>query len=156
MRHRKIIEEAKRVFSDPLGFTPQKTLRAGNALDEYRPEPRFDPVIDSISDEYLEEYHWGISHLDPDSWKYYLPTLIEYSLKNLDEDSLVTNALLNSLRPPDRTPPRLASLSQEQERVIVTFLETLAFNENSAQQDLACQVMEEWWIPNALYRGSIQ
>ncbi len=156
MRHREIIEEAKRVFSDNLGTSPQRTLRAGDALDEYRPELGFDPVTDCISDEYLEEYHWGINHLDPESWKHYLPTLIEYSIRYIDEDSLVTIALLNSLRPPDRTPPRLASLSQEQERVISGLLEILAHNESSAHQELACQVMDEWWIPNSLYRGKGQ
>jgi hypothetical protein len=31
-------------------------------------------------------------------------------------------------------------------------LETLAFSDRSAYQAEACQVLEEWWIPNALYR----
>lgn len=156
MTHREIVEEAQEVFSDNIGFTPIKTLRAGDALDDYRVEPKFDPVTDCICDEYLEEYHWGINHLDSESWKHYLPALIEYSLKNIDQNSLVTIALLSSLRPPDRVKPRLASLSKEQERVITSFLEILAFDQSSAYQELACQVMEEWWIPNSLYRGKVQ
>ncbi len=104
MRHREIIEEAKRVFSDKLEMTPKRTLRAGNAIDDCMPEPEFDPVIDRVSYQYLEEFHWGISYLDPDSWKHYLPILIEYSLRHLDEDRVVTHAFLNSLRPPDRPP----------------------------------------------------
>lgn len=120
------------------------------------PEPEFDPVIDRVSYHYLEEYHWGISYLDPDSWKHYLPILIEYSLRHFDQDRVVTHAFLNSLRPPDRTPQRLASLTPEQERLITALLETLAFDEKSAYQDLACQVMEEWWIPNSLYRAAVK
>ncbi|MGZ5045405.1 MAG: DUF6714 family protein [Methylobacter sp.] len=60
--------------------------------------------------------------------------------------------LIHNLRPPDREPPRLASLTAEQEVVIVLFLEEVAFNEDSANSDFAMQVLEEWWLPNALYR----
>ena len=59
---------------------------------------------------------------------------------------------LNNLRPPDRTPPRLASLSPEQENVVTAFLDLLAFSESSAHKDFACQILEEWWVPGALYR----
>jgi hypothetical protein len=65
---------------------------------------------------------------------------------------MVVEGLLHSLRPPDREPPRLASLTVEQESVIVEFLEDLAFSEDSANQDFAQQVLEEWWLPDALYR----
>jgi hypothetical protein len=66
---------------------------------------------------------------------------------------MVVDALLSSLRPPDRTPPRLASLSEEQEAVLREFLEEIAFAaEPNHYQDLAMQVLEEWWIPDALYR----
>ena len=64
----------------------------------------------------------------------------------------VTDALLSSLRPPDREPPRLASLSPEQEVLVTRFLDILAFSEESAHQELACQLLEEWWAPGALYR----
>jgi hypothetical protein len=68
---------------------------------------------------------------------------------------MVVDALLSSLRPPDRTPPRLASLTEEQEVVLREFLESLAFaGESNPYQDLAMQVLEEWWLPNALYRST--
>ena len=60
--------------------------------------------------------------------------------------------MLSSLRPPDREPPRLGSISLEQEAVVVEFLDLLAFGERSAYQDFAMQVLEEYWVPNALYR----
>jgi hypothetical protein len=59
-----------------------------------------------------------------------------------------------SLRPPDREPPRLASLSPAQERVVRQLLEALAFAEDSVWQADACQALEEWWIENPLYRPS--
>ena len=61
---------------------------------------------------------------------------------------MVIDGLLQSLRPPDRVPPRLGSLNSEQEAVIVEFLERLAFgNEHDAERNLVLQVREEWWIP---------
>jgi hypothetical protein len=49
--------------------------------------------------------------------------------------------------------PRLATLTPEQEALIVAFLEHVAFGEDSTcNRDLVMQVLEEWWLPNALYR----
>jgi len=150
-----LIKEIRSVFSTDLVALPARTLRAGNAYDEHLPEPPFDPKMDIPTEDYLEKYHWGVCHLDPLSWRHYLPALLEYSLKNMAEDDMTIEATLRSLRPPDRTPPRLASLSGAQEAVIASFLETLAFDAHSAHQDFARQVLEEWWIPGALYRPGI-
>jgi hypothetical protein len=70
----------------------------------------------------------------------------------MDDPKMAVEGLLHNLRPPDREPPRLASLTAEQEAVIVAFLEEVAFSEDSANRDFAMQVLEEWWIPDALYR----
>jgi hypothetical protein len=66
--------------------------------------------------------------------------------------SLAIDAFLSSLRPPDRDPPRLGSLTAKQETLIRECLEVLAFSEDSVYQPDACQVLEEWWVPNATYR----
>jgi hypothetical protein len=76
-------------------------------------------------------------------------------LRHPEHNTDVCDALLNNLRPPDREPPRLASLSADQEKVVVEFLELLAFSNTSAIRHFACQVLEEWWIPGALYRTRI-
>jgi len=66
---------------------------------------------------------------------------------------MAIEGVVSSLRPPDREPPRLATLTPEQETVIVAFLEHLAFSEGVVpERDLALQVLEEWWVPNARYR----
>lgn len=149
-----LVAELFSAFAADVAATPTVTLRAGNELDDYKQASRFEPTVDSISDAYLESYPWGIAHLDAASWRHYLPYLIEYALRHSHNGSLVVDALLNSLRPPDREPPRLASLSRQQESLITQFLETLAFGESSVHQDLACQVLDEWWLPNALYRAA--
>lgn len=145
------------VFRAEADATPSVSLRAAVALDEYREPPAFDPILDAPDDEYLERFAFdGQSFLDTPSWLHYLPYLIDYAVRHLgDSRSMVVEALLWSLRPPDRTPPRLAALAPEQEQVIVAFLERLVFgDEPMSERDFAAQVMEEWWMPGALYRPS--
>ncbi|MGH7493988.1 MAG: DUF6714 family protein [bacterium] len=144
------------LFHADIEIVPPMTLRGGDAVDRYTNPPRYDPVVDGPTDGYLEQYAAsGLAHLDAASWRHYLPRLIDYALRHLQSEppgTMAIDALLWSLRPPDREPPRLGSLSMEQEAVIAAFLETLAFGEGSAYQDFAMQILEEYWIPNALYR----
>jgi len=139
-------------FAADMQQGPALTLRGGNDLDEYRSASAYNSAVDTISDTYLEQYCWGLGYLDAGSWRHYLAYLIEYAVRHIDRSSEVVDSLLNNLRPPEREPPRLASLSDHQQTVIRRLLELLAFSEKSAHQDLAGQVLEEWWIPDALYR----
>lgn len=144
---------ASEVFRADALATPRMTLRGGYAVDSYDFAPPPDPVLDEPTDTYLETYtFWGLAHLDPDSWRHYLPYLINYTFRHMDDPKMAVEGLLHNLRPPDREPPRLASLTAEQEAVIVAYLEEVAFSEDSANRDFAMQVLEEWWIPDALYR----
>ena len=132
---------------------PQMTLRGGDAVDGYREPPDFDPTLDETTDENFEKYHWGVTYLDPESWRFYLPILFDYALRHCsDGSSLVIDALLRSLRPPEKDPPRFSVLTSDQEKVIVDFLDFLAFSDESDFKDDAMQVLEEYWTPNALYR----
>jgi len=140
-------------FAADMQEMPALTLRAGNDLDEYRSASAFDSTVDTISDAYLEQYCWGMGYLDAGSWRHYLSYLIEYAVRHMDRSSEVVDSLLNNLRPPDRESLRLESLSDHQQTVIRRFLELLAFSEKSAHQDLAGQVLEEWWLPDALYHN---
>lgn len=142
-----LTKRAFAAFAQEAGEPPLVSLRAGNAIDEYREAPPFDPELDQPTDEYLEANSWGITYLDPKSWRHYLPLLIDYACRAIGDEGngRVIDELLNSLRPPDREPPRLASLSPEQEAVIGELLEALAFSPASANQELACRVLEEWW-----------
>ena len=154
--HADIIQRAFEVFQADTAAAPPMTLRGGCAADEYAEPPAFDPALDEPTDAYLERYAFsGLVYLDAASWRHYLPRLIDYALRHIDSNApgaMAIDGLLWSLRPPDREPTRLGSLSVAQEAVIVTFLDALAFDDNSAYQNLAMQVLEEYWVPNALYR----
>jgi hypothetical protein len=150
-----IVEAAYRAFRADVDAKPEVTLRAGDSLDSYEVPPPFDPELDEPTDSYLEMYGFhGLPFLDPASWRHYLPRLIDYVFRHLDDSqSMVIDGLVYSLRPPDRNPPRLASLNGEQEAVVVDFLEYLAFSEGSLpEHEMALQALEEWWVPDAIYR----
>lgn len=150
-----LIERAAAAFAADRATPPPITLRGGDALDGYGAPPPFDPALDTPDDAYLERYaYWGLSFLDAASWRHYLPDLIAYTLRRGDTTTaLVTGGLLAALRPPDRDPPRLATLTPEQEAVIIACLEALAFGDSApAYQEDAMTILEEWWLPNARYR----
>jgi hypothetical protein len=153
VRERAEIERAIARAFGPREGVPARTLRGGAALDAYDPAPPFDARLDAVSDAYLEEHSCGLAHLDADSWLYYLPLVLVAALARAGETgSMLVERVVWSLRPPDRDPPRLARLSREQEAVVAEALEYLAFHPDSRNQDLALQVLEEYWIPGASYR----
>ncbi len=151
-----LVAMANAAFAKDVASSPRITLRGGDALDGYEDPSPCDPALDEMTDTYLERYSGGLTFLDAASWRHYLPHLIEYAVRHFGRFTDVCDALLNNLRPPDREPPRLASLTPDQERVVTAFLELQAFSESSAHQDFACQVLEEWWIPGAQYRKRIE
>lgn len=154
MPHTDLIADVFAAFSAEGTAFPAMTLRGGDALDAQREAPPFDVLVDAISDDYLEAHPWGSGYLDAASWRHYLPFMMEYALRHIDRASEVTDALLTSLRPPDREPPRLASLSKAQETVVLRFLDVLAYAPGSANVDLAARVLAEWWTPRPIARGA--
>jgi len=152
--HEEIGRRALDVFRAEADAVPSMTLRGGAAVDSYYAPAAYDPDTDQPTDAYLERHaFWGLGYLDAASWRHYLPRLIDYALRHAGEGgALVVEGVLSSLRPPDRTPPRLASISAAQEAVVVAFLDVLAFDEGSAYRNFAMQVLEEYWVPKALYR----
>jgi len=129
----------RNAFAVDAALSPALTLRGANAIDSYTEPSPFDAEQDACLPEYLEAHAWGIHHLDPASWRHYLPALGELALDSLSTGSSAVSGLIQSLRPPDRDPPRLGSLDITPE---------------SIWEAEACQALEEWWIENPLYRNS--
>ena len=150
MPHTDLIADIFAAFSAEGTAFPPMTLRGGDARDLDQPAPPFDVLVDAISDEYLEAHPWGSGYLDAASWRHYLPFMMEYALRHITEASDVTDALLTSFRPPDRTPPRLGSLAKAQETAVLRFLDVMAYSADSASVDLAAIVLSEWWTPGAI------
>lgn len=157
MTDRDLARWALEAFRDVATVPPPLTLRGGCDLDDYnRPGP-FDSSIDVPTDEYLEQHAFiGLGYLDATSWRHYLPRLIEYTLAHPADPAMVTEALVASLRPPDRYPPRLGSLSAEQEDVVRSLLEALltSVDDESIQGEVQ-QALEEWWWPHPRSRPTV-
>jgi hypothetical protein len=153
MPHTDLIADLFAAFSSEGTVFPPMTLRGGDAVDLGEPAPPFDVLVDAISDEYLDAHPWGSGYLDATAWRHYLPFMMEYALRHITESSDVTDALLTSFRPPDRTPPRLGSLSRDQESAVLRFLDVMAYSPSSASTDLAALVLSEWWTPGAIAKA---
>lgn len=153
-----LVNRAYDVFHSEMSASPPLTLRGANAVDSYsRPMP-FDPVEDVPTDHYLEGFaFWGLGYLDAHSWRHYVPRLIDYACRHPDDPAMVIEALVRSLRPPDRYPPRLMSLSAGQEDVVRSFLEYVALSDVlSHLKAEAQQALEEWWLPHARCRPTAE
>jgi hypothetical protein len=153
MDHAEHLSLARTAFRDELAQPPALTLRGANAVDSFdHPEP-FDAALDEPTDEYLERFaYWAMPYLDARSWRHYLPRLIEYALAHPEDPAMVVEATLRSLRPPDRVPTRLTTLSRPQEEAVIRFLEHFARSDDEWTRDEARMALEEWWLPDALAR----
>jgi hypothetical protein len=147
MTRETLVERAVDAFRDDLDAVPPLTLRGANAVDGYERAEAFAPAEDEPADHYLEAFaFWGLPYLDAQSWRHYLPRLIDYTLRRPDDPAMVAEAFLRSLRPPDRYPPRLASLSADQEAVVRAFLERVAHRgADDGLAEEARQALAEWW-----------
>ena len=148
------MRQAFEVFRADADARPPLSLRGGCAVDSYDEAEPFDPARDEATDAYLEGFaFWGLGYLDAQSWRHYLPRFISYAFRHQNDPAMAVEALIRSLRPPDRYPPRLATLTAEQEAVVVAFLERLALDDGFAHlQEDAQQALEEWWLPGARHR----
>ena len=149
-----LARKARDAFRDDVAAPPALSLRGANAVDGYESPPPFDPDADAPTDAYLEgNAFWAMPYLDAHSWRHYLPRLIEYALAHPDDPAMVVEAAVRSLRPPDRVPARLTTLTAVQESVIVEFLEWLALDEGErAASGDARLALDEWWLPGAYLR----
>ena len=145
-------------FRADAAVPPPLTLRGANAVDSYDLPMPFDPAEDVPTDAYLEAFaFWGLGYLDARSWRHYLPRLIDYAFRRPDDPAMVTEALVRSMRPPDRYPPRLGALDAGQEGVVRSFLEHVALSDALPHvQAEAQQALEEWWLPDARSRPTAQ
>ena len=130
-----IVTRAFEAFrADVLG-QPPLSLRGANALDGYGEPTPFDATADEPTDGYLEGFaFWGTTYLDAQSWRHYLPRLIDYTFRHPDDPAMVAEALVRSLRPPDRYPPRLATLGSAQESVVTSIPAIDRPNSHAAQE----------------------
>src|SRR5262245_51293572 len=156
MSDQNLVRRAFEAFRADADAPPPLTLRGGDAVDSYHlPEP-FDAALDQPTDAYIEGFaSFALSYLDARSWRHYLPRLIDYAFRRPTDPHMAVESLIRALRPPDRYPPRLATLDDAQEAVAREFLEVIALGDrHGALAEDAQQALEEWWLPGARHRPS--
>src|SRR5579862_1234520 len=147
-----LVARFREAFAADLAAAPVLTLRQADAIDSYGTASSRDEALDAVTDSYLAQHAAGIFHLDPASWRHYLPALVDFTQRHLGTPTLVVGTLIASLRPPDRASPRIGSLTEAQEALVRELMEILAYSPESTWQKEACQALEEWWIENPRYR----
>lgn len=99
MMRSEISRRASEVFHANTLAAPLMTLCGGDAEDSYNVEPPHDAVVDELTDAYLEAYTFGgLAYPDPASWRHYLPHLIDYTFRHMDDPKMVVEGVLHSLR----------------------------------------------------------
>ena len=150
-----IVRRAFEVFGADVESPPPLTLRGGDRVDSYDLPDPYDAALDEPTDAYIEQFAFhAMPFLDAKSWRHYLPRLMDHVFRRPDEPTgLVAQAVIRSLRAPDREPPRLATLDRDQEAVIVAFLEEIARDPTyEGHVEDAQQALLEWWVPDARHR----
>ena len=93
--NQELIQSAYGVFHDELVKIPPMTLRGGDAVDSYDLPPPYDEELDQPTDDYLQQYaYFALPHLDALSWRYYLPFLIDYSLRHATAEAPPESSLV--------------------------------------------------------------
>ncbi|MEM8720278.1 MAG: DUF6714 family protein [Cyanobacteria bacterium P01_G01_bin.39] len=91
-----LIKLINKAFQDPTANNPLMSLRFRDAVDIYNSEIVYNEQLDQPTNEYLQQFaYWGMPYLDPVSWHYYLPFLINYYLRNAIEDAPAESSLIN-------------------------------------------------------------
>lgn len=134
-------------FPSVVSTPPEMTLRGGNEIDSYKDAIPYDAEVDFPNDEYLEKYaFWGYIYLDYESWKYYLPIILKYALrhdKNNSNNGMVTETLLNSIRPPKENIYKLKLDNIEQHKIVMDALDIIAFSDEYSEAEYAMQIIQE-------------
>jgi len=110
------------------------------------------PCWEAIPDSHLEECSGALSHLDPQSWRYYLPRFMEWTLTHYQTSKSITvdytiyslllaeDALINQhLR------ERFRQLTAEQARVVCRFLQLMAREDGHVDAASAAQALQRFW-----------
>src|SRR5262245_43324220 len=109
---------------------------------------------EEIPDQHIEECTSALSHVDPESWRYYIPRYMEWSLHNFrTSDSVVSDFTIYSFAPSGKNKPELREyslqryrlLTPQQSRVVYLFLRYMAKHDDHADTRVANEAMRKYW-----------
>jgi len=107
---------------------------------------------EEIPDKQIEECSNALSHLDPQSWRYYLPRYMEWTLvhhttsRSITVDHTIYALLLGgdaSIN--DYLRARYRQLTPEQSRAVSRFLQIMARADEHADAGAAGEALQKYW-----------
>lgn len=139
----------------------QITMHEAEVIDEYGSEDEridarkldTDQEWEEIPEEHVEECTTALCHVDPESWRYYIPRYMEWSLRHFrTNDSVVSDFTIYTFDPSSTDPvlteysmERYRLLSADQSRVLCRFLRYMAQNGDHADDVVANEAIRKYW-----------
>ncbi len=136
-----------------------RTLHEAEVIDDYGTEAERrqararDPEDDwrDIPDASMQRCADALPHLDPVSWRFYLPAFMRLALRTMQRPRSPIDRVIYTLALGDdqdlneyqRT--RFSTLNREQVRVVHRFLELAADNDASCDSRVAKRALDKYW-----------
>ena len=154
-----IIEEIRAAFAGvPRG---KITIHEAEVIDSYGDDGARDRarLLDTessweqIPDSHVEECSWALCHLDPVSWRYYIPKYMLWALRNFKtNNSIVTDFTIYTFDVSssdagvrEYKQERYRLLNPFQSWAVCRFLRHMVANEDHADGSVARRALEDYW-----------
>lgn len=155
-----VIEAIREAFRGvPRGET---TLHEGEVIDDYgsaekRGKARRVDVErrwEDVPNAHVESCMHGIYHVDPASWRYYIPRYMVWSIENFQTNSsLLSDLTIYQLAPPNESHTglrkhaleRYRMLDAAQSRAVALFLHYMAQHDDDADAYAASEALRIYW-----------
>jgi len=137
------------------------TLHEAAVIDNYgSPEQRAearkldtDGRWERIPDAHIEECGWALSHVDPESWRYYIAPCMIWSLRHFrTNNSIVSDYTIYIFDPCEESSDlrewsleRYRLLNEAQARCVCRFLRCMSRNGGHADAPAALEALRRYW-----------
>jgi hypothetical protein len=105
-----------------------------------------------VPDREIEECAWALPHLDPESWRYYVPAYMIWSLRYFQtNNSIVSDFTIYAFNLHDDSElreyklARFRLLNPAQARAVGLFLRYMADHRDHADSETAARALAEYW-----------
>jgi hypothetical protein len=107
---------------------------------------------EEIPDAYVEECPSALYHVDPESWRYYVPRYMEWSIRHFrSSDSFLVDSTIYGFNPStdatllEHEMERYRTLTAEQAQAVCRFLRYMARHADHADADAADDALRKYW-----------
>ncbi len=137
------------------------TLHEAKVIDNYgTPEARAearkhdtDRRWEQVPDTHIEKCGWSLSHVNPQSWQYYIAPLMIWSLRYFHaSDSIVSDYTIYTFDPQEQVGDmrdyaleRYRLLNEKQAHCVCRFLRYMARNDGYADDRVANEALRKYW-----------